>query len=249
MQGWYGGSRMYIAWTGIHFCIQGNSHDLYQRSGVNRPRFFDAQTLLIGAGADKSCARHGQGNEIMKKVLFMVMLMCVAIKANSQNVKQSIEAYGGVSIDNYSKYSFGTSYSIGGTLASKFHIGGGVGFRYIEALYYTSSLTSISESYDGKFLIPLFARVTVNLTDEGVRPFLRCDLGYTFDVGQNQNKNTEGLFFHPAVGFNFSTSAKSSIYLAVGLNVQHTHYQKYGVPIETVDGYTSNLIISIGMSF
>ena len=185
----------------------------------------------------------------MRRVLFMVTLMFIAMNANSQKAVQSIEAYGGVSIDNYSKYSFGTSYSIGGALSSKFHLGGGVGFRYIEALYYTSSLTSISESYDGKYLIPLFARVTVNLTDEGVRHFIRCDLGYTFDIGQNQNKNTEGLFFHPAVGFTFTTSAKSSVYLAAGLNVQHTHYQRYGVPIETIDGYTSNLIFTIGMNF
>lgn len=185
----------------------------------------------------------------MRKVLFLVILMFVTMNANSQKKVQSIEAYGGVSIDNYSKYSFGVSYSIGGALGSKFYLGGGAGFRYVEALYYTSSLTSISESYDGKYLIPVFARVMVNLTEEGVRPFLRFDLGYSFDVGQNQNKNTEGLFFHPAIGFNFSTSAKSSVYLAAGLNVQHTHYQRYGVPIETVDGYTSNLIFSIGMNF
>lgn len=185
----------------------------------------------------------------MRKSLFVAVLLLVAMNAKAQSVEQSLEAYGGVSVDNYSKYSFGTSYSIGGALSSKFHLGGGVGFRYVKALYYTSSLTGISESFDGKYLIPVFARVIVNLTEEGVRPFLRCDLGYAFDVGQNQNKNTEGLFFHPAVGFNFSTSAKSSVYLAAGLNVQHTHYQRYGVPIETVDGYTSNLIFSIGMNF
>lgn len=50
MQSWYGGSRMFIAWTGIHFCIQGNSHDLYQRSGVNRPRFFDINHCLLVLG-------------------------------------------------------------------------------------------------------------------------------------------------------------------------------------------------------
>lgn len=134
-------------------------------------------------------------------------------------------------------------------MSSIFHIGGGVGFRYIEALYYTSSLTSTSKSYDGKYLIPVFARITVNLTQEGVCPFLRCDLGYAFDVGRNKNKNTEGLFLHPAVGFKFPTSAKSSVYLAAGLNVQHTHYKRFGVPIDTVDGYTSNLIFSVGMNF
>lgn len=187
----------------------------------------------------------------MRKSLFVVVLLLVAMIAKAQNVEQSLEAYGGVSVDNYSKYSFGTSYLIGGAFGGRFHVGGGVGFRYTEALYYTSTLTitSVTESYDGKYLIPIFARIMVNLTEEGVRPFLRFDLGYTFDVGQNQNKNTEGLFFHPAVGFNFSTSVKSSVYLAAGLNVQHTHYQRFGVPIETVDGYTSNLIFSVGMIF
>lgn len=130
----------------------------------------------------------------MRKVLFVVILMFVAINANSQHVNRSIEAYGGASIDDYSTYSFGTSFSLEVALSSKFYLGGGVGFRYCEALYFTSALT-ISESYDGKYLIPLFGRVIVNLTDEGDRPFLRCDMGCTFDVGTNPNKNTEGLFF------------------------------------------------------
>lgn len=184
----------------------------------------------------------------MKKTCFMLMLLLVAINVHSQNVEQSLEAYGGISIDSYSKYSFGTSYEIGGTFGERIHLGGGLGFRYTEALYYTSSLTH-SKSYDGKYLIPIFARVAVNLTEEGVKPFLRCDFGYTIDVGQNKNKNTEGLFFHPAVGLDISTSEKSSLYFAAGLNVQHTHYEHFGVPSETVVGYTSNLILSIGMKF
>jgi hypothetical protein len=171
------------------------------------------------------------------------------MNVHSQNVEQSLEVYGGVSIDNYSKYSFGTSYEIGGTLSNKFHFGGGAGFRYIEALYYTSSLTYTTKSYDGKYLIPIFARVVMNLTEEGLKPFLRCDLGYKFDVGQNHNKNTEGFFYHPAIGLNISTSERSSLLFTFGLNVQHTHYEHYGVPIETVDGYTSNLIFSVGMNF
>ena len=185
----------------------------------------------------------------MRKSFLILVLLLVTINVHSQKVEQSLEAYGGISIDSYSKYSFGTSYEIGGTFVNRFHLGGGVGFRYTEALYFTSSLTTYSESYDGKYLIPVFARVAVNLTKEGVKPFLRCDLGYTFDVGQNKNKNTEGLFFHPAVGLDISTSNKSSLYFAVGLNVQHTHYEHYGVPHESVVGYTSNLVLSIGMKF
>ena len=184
----------------------------------------------------------------MKKSIFVVLLLLVASNLHSQNVEQSLEAYGGISIDNYSKYSFGTSYEIGGTWSNRFHLGGGAGFRYTEALYYTSSLTH-DKSYDGKYLIPIFARVSANLTKEGVKPFIRCDLGYTFDIGQNKNKNAEGLFFHPAVGLDISTSGKSSLYFAVGLNVQHTHYEHFGIPYETVVGYTSNLLLSIGMKF
>jgi len=184
----------------------------------------------------------------MKRIFFMVILLLVTVNVHSQKVEQSLEAYGGISIDTYSKYSFGSSYEIGVTWNNRFHLGGGAGFRYTEALYYTSSLTH-SKSYDGKYLIPVFARVAVNLTKEGVKPFLRCDLGYTFDVGQNKNKNTEGFFFHPAVGLDITTSEKSSLYFALGLNVQHTHYEHFGVPSETVVGYTSNLILSIGMKF
>lgn len=82
-----------------------SSHDPYQRSGADRPRFFDVKTLLVGAGAVKSCARHEAGYMLMRKSLFVMILLLVAMNAKSQKVEQSIEAYGGVSIDNNSKYS------------------------------------------------------------------------------------------------------------------------------------------------
>ena len=249
MQGWYDGSRMFTAWTDSSIFAAWVSHDLYQRSGIVSATLLLGMTLFIGAGERTKVAPDDVlGYMSMKKGIFMVILLLVTMSVHSQNIEQSLEAYGGISIDSYSKYSFGTSYEIGGTWNDRFHLGGGAGFRYTEALYYTSSLTH-DKSYDGKFLIPVFARVSVNLTKEGVKPFLRCDLGYTFDVGQNKNKNTEGLFFHPAVGVDISTSGKSSLYFALGLNVQHTHYQHFGVPTETVVGYTSNLILSIGMKF
>lgn len=188
----------------------------------------------------------------MRKSIFFAILLLFAMNVHSQNVEQSLEAYGGTSTDKFSKYSFGTSYEIGGSLSSKIHLGGGVGFRYTKALYYTSYGSydkSYYESFDGKYLIPIFARIVMNLTEEGVKPFLRCDLGYSFDVGQNPNKNTEGLFFHPAIGLNISTSEKSSLYFAAGLNVQHTHYEHISVPSETIVGYTNNLIFSVGMKF
>ena len=80
MQGWYGGSRMFIAWTGIHFCIQGNSHDLYQRSGVNRPRFFCKNPACLVCARVRSCARHELGIVLMRaKCLKVLLLASIAV--------------------------------------------------------------------------------------------------------------------------------------------------------------------------
>lgn len=81
MQGWYGGSRMFIAWTGIHFCIQGNSHDLYQRSGVNRPRFFDVKHCLLVLGQLKVAPGTNLGFLKMKRQirLFTTVMVCMAM--------------------------------------------------------------------------------------------------------------------------------------------------------------------------
>ncbi len=165
----------------------------------------------------------------------------------SNKLEQAFEVYGGIGIDERSKYSFGTAYSIGGLFGNWFYIGGGVAFRYTEALHFISPGNN---SYDGKYLIPVFARVTTNLLQGRFYPFLRCDAGYTFDVGPNDTKNTEGFFILPSVGFNFSTDNKKSLYATIGLMVQRTHYEVfYYFSKESYREFTRNVVLTIGMKF
>lgn len=194
----------------------------------------------------------------MKKLLLLALF---ALTFNSflysQSYQKSLEVYGGPAIDKYSKFSFGLSMNNGCSIKNQFFFGLGVGFRYTNAYYYgsySSSTHSATSSYDGKFLIPIYGRLSVSLTKTKIKPVLSCDLGYTIDVGQNPNKNTEGFFYEPEIGVVIDLEEKTSIYFLVGLNNQKTHYDYYSITsynpgVERVDGITSTLTFRVGMNF
>ncbi len=74
---------------------------------------------------------------------------------NAQSFNHSIEINGGVGLSKYTKYSIGAGYQ-SGIQIEKFYVGAGIGFRYADALYYSSTLIEdYFESRDGKYLIPL----------------------------------------------------------------------------------------------
>ena len=148
--------------------------------------------------------------------------------------EKAIEINGGIGLNEFSKYSFGIEMINGYRFNDYFSIGFGAGFRYTNALYfqsyqYSNHQSSTSDSYDGKYLIPLHARVKANLSSAKVSPFLMLDGGYTIDVGQNPNKNTEGLFFEPVIGVDVIMDEKSSMYFGVGVNFQNAHYKYFSI--------------------
>ena len=174
-------------------------------------------------------------------------VVAFALSANAQKFQQHLEAYGGPALDKLSKYSVGAQYGMGCSFTNRFFIGAGAGFRFTQALYYESPY---GDSWDGKSLIPIFGRARVNLLPGSVSPFLSLDLGTTIDVGQNENKNTEGLFYAPSVGISISTGESAALNLSVGINVQHAHHQNfYEYPDVEEQGSTVTYIATIGMSF
>ena len=175
----------------------------------------------------------------MRKLIIALSFALFSLLASAQNggYEFSAEATGAIGISNTCKYNVGVSIINGYRINEKFAIGLGIGFRYAETLYYYSEDSTLGnyESRDNKFLLPIFLRVKFNFIEGNISPFIIGDLGYTFDVGQNQNKNLEALFVEPIVGVDFK-SGKSTWFLGLGVNVQQHHYQHFHISSVTMSG-------------
>ena len=195
----------------------------------------------------------------MKKFSIILMLVFASISLSAQSYNHSIEVSGGVGLEKYSKYSVGVSYQ-GGIQIKKFYAGLGVGFRYADALYYSSwdgtGIVSTSyESRDAKYLLPLNLRLKYNFTKTKVSPYLLVDGGYTFDVGKNPNKNIEGLFVQPQLGIDLKLKEGNALYFGVSANIQDYHYDFYSMSDYTGSDVTTKrfvigtLLLHIGFAF
>jgi len=132
-----------------------------------------------------------------------------------------------------------------------FSTGVGFGFRYTNALYYESnSLDDFFSSWDGKYLIPVYARVKANLTKGKVSPFFLANVGNTFDVGQNPIKNTHGLMVEPAFGIDFKSNSNTSFYLLAGILLQNTRYSYHDKTWEKeITGMAQQVSLRFGIKF
>lgn len=201
----------------------------------------------------------------MKKILLtFVALFCIISSTYAQHYEKSIEIYGGPGLNKFSKYSFGIEMINGVCFNNYFSLGIGIGFRSTKALYYNTYeshyvygvlISKTYESFDTKYLIPVHARIKANLSSAKVSPFLMFDAGYTFDVGKNKNKNTEGLFYEPAFGIDINMNNGNSLYLVAGYNAQNAHYNHYSITdltpsySEEIKGNASTLDFKIGFVF
>ena len=194
----------------------------------------------------------------MKKNLLLLLLTLCPYWAFSQSkgYELTVDASGGLGLTNLSKYSAGLSVINGYRFNDKFALGLGVGFKYAETLYYYSNDKTLGdyESRDNKFLVPVFAQVKFNFTEGKISPFITGDVGYTFDVGKNPNKNLEALFVEPIVGVDFKY-AKTTWYLGIGANVQQHHYEYFHISDviksseKTIKGMAPTLTLHFGVAF
>ena len=198
----------------------------------------------------------------MKKssLLLVISMFCMNSMMHAGGYEKAIEINGGIGLNEFSKYSFGIEMINGYRFNDYFSVGFGVGFRYTNALYmsthrYSNYQWYSSDSFDGKYLIPLNIRAKANLSSAKVSPFLMVDGGFTIDVGQNKNKNTEGLFFEPAFGVDIKLDDKNTMYFGVGVNFQNAHYKYFsiggysGSDISEINGMASTLNFRIGFKF
>lgn len=180
------------------------------------------------------------------------MLLPFTMLLAQRGYEKSIEVGGSVGIDQFTKSSFEIDMVNGYRFNDYFLVGAGVGFRYTDALYYQSYLLSdFYESRDGKYLIPLFARLKINFTKGIISPFLLGNIGNTFDVGQNPNKNTYGLMIEPAFGIDFKLNEeKTGMYLLVGFNMQSAEFRYYSIRgDENITGLANSISLRGGIKF
>ena len=194
----------------------------------------------------------------MRKLIIVCFCALFPLLASAQNggYEFSAEATGAIGLSNNSKYNAGASIVNGYRINEKFSIGLGIGFCYAETLYYYSEDSTLGnyESRDNKFLLPVFLRTKFNFSKGNISPFIIGDLGYTFDVGQNKNKNLEAFFVEPIIGVDFKTG-KSTWFLGLGVNVQQHHYQHFHISSVTmsgdrrVNGVAPTLALHFGVQF
>lgn len=190
----------------------------------------------------------------MKRIVILAMMAFAMQFAYGQaTYEKTIELQGGPGIDKHTKFSVGASTTHGARI-DNFFIGAGAGFRYTNALYYSSYGLGTSDSYDGKYLVPIYVRASCRFGSSSIKPMISFDLGTTFDVGQNQQyKNTEGLFYEPAVGMSIDIDEKTSMFITLGLNYQNAHHTFYSygssASTEEIKGMAGTLNFKIGLTF
>ena len=166
---------------------------------------------------------------------FCLVFMCSSSFAQEKNFEKAFEFNGGVGLDDCINYSFGANF-VGGIRPSEtIFIGGGVGYTYIDGLYYTSyeylgkgsSLTY--DSCDIRNNLKVFARAKMNFSAEKISPFVSFDLGGTFGLSSNDIKMANGLIFEPAFGIDIKMANKQSMYIMLGYKGCQYEYERFNL--------------------
>lgn len=174
----------------------------------------------------------------MKKLVCIIVCICclLPLSAQERGYEKTIEVEGSVGLDEYSKFAFGASMINGYRVNPYFFAGAGVGFKYFDTLYYTSySGTETYNSYDGKYLMPIWLRLKANFTDTRISPYAIFDCGWTFDVGKNEYTTAKGPFIEPQLGLDFKLEDDMALYCSVGYNLQRYQYTSYNISSSSLD--------------
>lgn len=169
----------------------------------------------------------------MKKIICLILLCTLTISSLfAQEIKEenNIEVNGGIGLDDCVKYTFGLSYIMGIKSNEIFTIGVGLGYSFINGLYYSSygpGYTYDYDSYDFRNNLSTFIRAKLNLTKTDISPFIQTDLGYTFGITGSRVEMAQGFLFEPAFGCDFKVNEKQSVYFLLGLKGMSYHYENF----------------------
>ena len=192
---------------------------------------------------------------------FICLLCCSVIfvcttNAQTKGFEKSIEANVGIGLDKYTNYSFGVNF-VGGYRANDiFYIGAGLGYRYLDGLYYSNygGKNDTYKSYDGRSNLNLFARAKINLSRNKVSPFISIDLGGIFGLTSNSIKMANGLLYEPAIGCDIKLKGKQKFYIALGYQGFNYTYKYFNTSYgntyqETTKRMVGEFSIHLGLCF
>ena len=170
-----------------------------------------------------------------KNALFLLMIFASSFAfAQNKGYEKAIEANGGIGLDNCQKYTFGVSMINGYRFNDNLFLGAGVGYEYLNGLYYHSYEyqgkilgSSNYDSFDVRNLVQAFARLKFNLTGNSISPFFSADLGTTIGLSSNEIQMANGLFYEIGVGCDFKINDVQTFYILFGYNAQNYEYKYY----------------------
>ena len=175
---------------------------------------------------------------IMKKILLIIACLLSFygnIYAQDKGFEKAIEVNGSIGLDKYTKYTFGANFITGYRFNNSFYIGAGVGYTYLEGLYY-SSYEYVSkynsqkyDSYDARSNLQIFVRTKLNLTSTKISPFILVDLGGTFGLTSNEIKMANGFIYEPAIGVDFKINENQTVYVMLGYKGQQYQYEYFNL--------------------
>lgn len=179
----------------------------------------------------------------MKRILIIAVLLFASVSMFAQKgYEKSVEINGAVGLDDCQKYTFGISMINGYRISESLFVGAGVGYEYLEGLYYHSYeykgsiIGSTSyDSIDVRNNIQLFGRVKFNLIKSKISPFLTADAGYTIGLSSNEIKMANGFFFQPSFGCDFKIDDVQSVYVMLGYNGQNYTYRWFDNTLGSTD--------------
>lgn len=166
----------------------------------------------------------------MRKIVlgFVLLTVCITSSAQSSGYEKAIEVKGAIGLDDRTDYAFGASMINGYRFNDYLFLGAGVGYEYLNGLYY-HNYGGKSSSYDSKStqnIIQLYVRVKANFTNAKISPFASLDLGNSFNLDSTDEiKMAKGFFFEPAIGCDFKLNDKQTFYISLGYSQQQYEYE------------------------
>lgn len=168
----------------------------------------------------------------MKRFICLILLCTLTISSLSaqEEIINNIEVNGGVGLDDCVKYNFGINYIIGVEYNEIFSFGTGLGYSFINGLYYNSygpGYTYDYDSYEFRNNLSMFVRAKLNFTKTDISPFIQTDLGGTWGLTTNEIDMARGFVFEPAFGCDFKIDEKQSVYFLFGVKGMSYHYENF----------------------
>lgn len=135
----------------------------------------------------------------MKKIILSTVMAALFLPMFAQSkfepeIKVNVE----VGIDDGKSFSTGGTFIAGYNLTSKFRLGVGVGFSYIDLLY--------ADKYrEASAYVPVFIDAKYKFVDEGIAPYVGGSVGYSVFVPYSDYVKNEKLGFmsYPHFGVEF----------------------------------------------